>query len=38
VVADPLVPVAGELVVRRPEPDPDLLALYGSVPERGAGS
>ena len=29
VVADPLVPVGGELVVRRPEPDPDLLDLYG---------
>ena len=28
VVTDPLVPVAGELVVRRPEPDPDLLDLY----------
>ena len=29
VVADPLVPVGGELVVRRPEPDPELLSLYG---------
>jgi o-succinylbenzoate synthase len=28
VVADPLVPVAGELVVRRPEPDQELLELY----------
>lgn len=30
VVADPLVPVAGGLAVRRPVPDPDLLARYGS--------
>ena len=29
VVADPLLSVNGELVVRRPEPDPDLLQLYG---------
>lgn len=29
VVADPLVPVAGFLDVRRPEPDPGLLARYG---------
>ncbi len=28
VVADPLVPVDGELVVRRPLPDPDLLDRY----------
>ena len=28
VVAEPLVPVGGELLVRRPEPDPDLLHLY----------
>lgn len=28
VVADPLVPVAGELVARRPVPDPALLARY----------
>jgi len=28
VVADPLVPVGGELVVRRPVPDPDLLDRY----------
>jgi O-succinylbenzoate synthase len=28
VVADPLVPVDGALDVRRPVPDPDLLALY----------
>ena len=32
--ADPLFAVGGELVVRRPEPDPDLLDLYGYVPER----
>ncbi|MGH9042387.1 MAG: o-succinylbenzoate synthase [Acidimicrobiia bacterium] len=30
VVADPLVPVDGMLVVRRPVPDPELLARYGS--------
>ena len=29
VVAAPLVPEGGELVVRRPQPDPDLLVLYG---------
>ena len=29
IVADPLVPVAGMLVVRRPVPDPALLARYG---------
>jgi o-succinylbenzoate synthase len=29
VVADPLLPVRGELVVRRPEPEADLLELYG---------
>jgi len=28
VVADPLLPVGGELVVRRPVPDPDLLDRY----------
>jgi O-succinylbenzoate synthase len=28
VVADPLVPVQGELVVRRPVPDPGLLDRY----------
>ena len=28
VVADPLVPVQGELAVRRPEPDPGLLRRY----------
>ncbi len=28
VVADPLVPVGGELVVRRSEPDPELLDYY----------
>lgn len=38
VVADPLVPVGGELVVRRPDPDPDLLSRYGYVPERGGGA
>ena len=30
VVAEPLVPVRGELVVRRPQPAPDLLALYSA--------
>lgn len=30
VVSDPLVPVAGELAVRRPVPDPDLLARYAA--------
>ncbi|MGH9282875.1 MAG: o-succinylbenzoate synthase [Acidimicrobiales bacterium] len=35
VVADPLVPVAGGLEVRRPVPDPDLLARYGSPLEEG---
>jgi O-succinylbenzoate synthase len=30
VVADPLVPVDGSLTVRRPVPDPDLLAAYGA--------
>jgi O-succinylbenzoate synthase len=30
VVADPLVPVDGRLAVRRPVPDPALLARYGS--------
>jgi O-succinylbenzoate synthase len=30
VVADPLVPEAGMLTVRRPVPDPDLLAAYGA--------
>ncbi|HEY3241116.1 MAG TPA: o-succinylbenzoate synthase [Acidimicrobiia bacterium] len=30
VVADPLVPVDGMLTVRRPVPDPDLLAAYGA--------
>ncbi|MFN2607349.1 MAG: enolase C-terminal domain-like protein [Acidimicrobiales bacterium] len=30
VVADPLVPVGGELAVRRPEPDPRLLARYAA--------
>jgi O-succinylbenzoate synthase len=29
VVADPLLPVGGFLELRRPEPDPDLLARYG---------
>ena len=29
VVADPLIPVAGMLPVRRPEPDPALLARWG---------
>lgn len=29
VVADPLVPVDGRLTLRRPEPDPALLARYG---------
>jgi O-succinylbenzoate synthase len=29
IVADPLVPVAGMLVVRRPVPDPALLDRYG---------
>ena len=29
VVADPLVPVGGLLPVRRPEPDPALLARWG---------
>jgi O-succinylbenzoate synthase len=28
VVADPLIPEGCELIVRRPEPDPDLLHLY----------
>ena len=30
VVADPLVPVGGELVVRRPVPDPALVARYAA--------
>jgi O-succinylbenzoate synthase len=30
VVADPLVPVNGELAVRRPVPDPELVARYAS--------
>jgi len=30
VVADPLIPVAGLLPVRRPEPDPALLARWGT--------
>ena len=30
VVVDPLVPVEGMLDVRRPVPDPDLLAAYGA--------
>lgn len=38
VVAEPLVPVGGELVVRRPDPDPDLLSRYGYVPERSGGT
>jgi O-succinylbenzoate synthase len=32
VVADPLVPRAGVLAVRRPEPDPALLARWGIEP------
>jgi o-succinylbenzoate synthase len=32
VVRDPLVPVAGRLAVRRPLPDPELLARYQAVP------
>lgn len=32
VVGDRLVPVRGELVVRRPRPDPDLMARYGLDP------
>jgi O-succinylbenzoate synthase len=32
VVADPLVPVAGRLAVRRPEPDPALLARWRVAP------
>jgi o-succinylbenzoate synthase len=32
VVRDRLVPVAGRLAVRRPVPDPELLARYQAVP------
>ena len=32
VVADPLIPQAGVLAVRRPEPDPSLLARFGIEP------
>ena len=32
VVREPLVPVAGRLAVRRPVPDPELLARYQAVP------
>ena len=35
VVADPLVPEAGVVTVRRPVPDPELLAAYGAPLEAG---
>ncbi len=36
VVTDPLLPVAGELPVRRPEPDPEALARLAADPDRAA--
>ncbi|MGA7272790.1 MAG: o-succinylbenzoate synthase [Acidimicrobiia bacterium] len=36
VVSDRLEPVAGRILLRRPEPDPGLMAMYRPSPERAA--